>query len=95
MTIYAYRCPVCGPFELRLPMGGADGQQPCVHCGAAARRVFTAPHLARTPPQLATQLQREEASSDAPDVVEAVPPAAQRPQTTTAAHPAWASLPRP
>ncbi|MGH3794265.1 MAG: FmdB family zinc ribbon protein [Pseudonocardiaceae bacterium] len=94
MTIYAYRCPVCGPFELRLPMGDGDGHRPCVHCGRAARRLFTAPFLARTPPALAGRLHREEASGDTPEVVGAVPPAARR-RTTIPAHPAWASLPRP
>ncbi|MGH3904476.1 MAG: FmdB family zinc ribbon protein [Pseudonocardiaceae bacterium] len=94
MAIYAYRCPVCGPFELQLPMGDANAQRPCPSCSRTARRLFTTPFLARTPRALATQLHREEAGRDAPEVVGSVPPAVRR-RSSTATNPARATLPRP
>jgi putative FmdB family regulatory protein len=94
MAIYAYKCPVCGPFDLHLPMGDADGSRPCPSCTREARRLISAPFLARTPAPMAAQLHREEASRDAPEVVNAVPPAARR-RATPPTNPKWASLPRP
>ncbi|MGH4024018.1 MAG: FmdB family zinc ribbon protein [Pseudonocardiaceae bacterium] len=94
MAIYSYRCPVCGPFELQLPMGDGVGQRPCPGCSRTSRRLFTAPFLVRTPPSLAAQLHRAQASREVPEVVTAVPPAARR-RSATAANPAWATLPRP
>lgn len=93
MATYAYHCATCGPFDVRLPLGDADGVRPCPHCGEQARRVFTPPFLARTG-ALVQHQQRAEASSDTPEVVDAVPPAARR-RAMTPTNPKWASLPRP
>jgi putative FmdB family regulatory protein len=86
---YEFRCAECGPFQLSRPMGTAAQQEPCERCGAPARRVFTAPRLARTPAPLARALRAQEASAHEPSVVQRAAPA--RPPADRR----LASLPRP
>nr|WP_285779598.1 zinc ribbon domain-containing protein [Microtetraspora sp. NBRC 13810] len=86
---YEYRCPGCGCFEVRLPIGTAPESRDCPACRRPARRVFSAPHLARTSPGTAAAREREERSREAPDVVGPPPVRKRRP------HPAAARLPRP
>ncbi len=89
MATYAYRCPDCGQFEVRLPIGTAEAARDCPACRAPARRLFTAPHLTRLAPAMSAALTREEQSQETPEVVTRVP--AQRRQP----HPALSRLPRP
>ena len=77
MATYVYRCPDCGPWEVRLPMGSAGSTAACPGCGGAAPRRYTPPLLSRTPGPLAAMLAREEASRDQPEVVNRVPAAAR------------------
>jgi putative FmdB family regulatory protein len=94
MPIYVYECAGCGSFEIQLPMSSVSQALSCPDCGRGARRLITPPNLARTPRALADQRLREEASQDAPEVVDAVPPTARRPSRSMT-NPKWASLPRP
>lgn len=90
MATYAYRCHECGPFEVRLPIGTAEPVTGCPACRSPARRVYTAPGLARLDPALSAGLAREEQSREAPEVITrttAGPPAPP--------HPALSRLPRP
>ncbi|MFI7451977.1 FmdB family zinc ribbon protein [Nonomuraea sp. NPDC049714] len=92
MATYAYRCPDCGPFEVRLPIGTAEAVTDCPGCRSAARRVFTAPSLARLSPATSAAFTREEQSRETPEVVTRVP--AER-RWRTPQHPALSRLPRP
>lgn len=80
MAVYEYRCPTCGRFEVDRPMGAAPVSCECVHCGAASRRTFSAPHVNRTPKPLAEALSRAEKSRDEPEVVTAIPPGRRNPR---------------
>jgi len=91
MATYAYRCPDCGPFEVRLPIGTAEAVAECPACRSSARRVFTAPSLARLSPAMSAALTRAEKSQEAPEVVTRAPERRWR----TPQHPALSRLPRP
>jgi len=93
MATYQYRCAGCGPFDVIRPVGRALAEEPCANCAGPARRIFTAPMLARTSASLARALHAQEASSHEPRVVTDVPPARRRP--TPSADPRQAGLPRP
>ena len=41
MPLYEFRCPRCGPFDLRLDMQDAADAAPCPSCTEPARRVYT------------------------------------------------------
>ncbi|RBQ17008.1 zinc ribbon domain-containing protein [Spongiactinospora rosea] len=95
MTVatYPYRCAVCGPFEVRRPIGEAAVTEECVGCGEPAVRVYTPPMLARTAPALVRALDAERASAHEPQVTQRVPARPKRPAPPP--DPRWAKLPRP
>ncbi|MBF8191267.1 zinc ribbon domain-containing protein [Nonomuraea sp. K274] len=93
MATYAYRCPDCGPFEVRRSFGTAEPAEPCAGCGEPAPRRFTPPLPARTSPARARALAAQESSAHEPRVVGEVPPAGRRPAPPP--DPRWATLPRP
>ena len=43
MPVYEYRCPTCGPFDLRRAYDRAVQPAPCPACASPSRRVYTAP----------------------------------------------------
>jgi putative FmdB family regulatory protein len=43
MPLYEYRCPQCGPFDLRRAVEEASAPLECPTCDAPARRVYSAP----------------------------------------------------
>ncbi|WP_185087528.1 FmdB family zinc ribbon protein [Nonomuraea muscovyensis] len=92
MATYEYRCPDCGRFEVRLPIGTAQAVHDCPLCRSPARRLFTAPSLTRLSPAMSAALTREEQSQEAPEVVTSVPSERQRRRPP---HPALSRLPRP
>ncbi|XRQ12239.1 FmdB family zinc ribbon protein [Actinomadura welshii] len=92
MAIYQYRCPECGAFDVSRPIGTAAAAETCAGCGAEANRVFSPPHLTRTPRPLTRALQAQEASADEPRVV--TRPPVSRPAAPPA-DPRHALLPRP
>ncbi|MFJ4847806.1 MULTISPECIES: FmdB family zinc ribbon protein [unclassified Streptomyces] len=94
MATYEYVCDHCGPFEVRLAIGTAPDGHGCPACAGPARRVFSAPSLAATPPSSRSLREREERSREAPDVVSAVPSRPRR-RPEPAPHPALSRLPRP
>lgn len=96
MATFSYRCPVDGPFDLRLPVGAATARAECPRCGTDASRVFTVPMIATGSRKHAALIERCERTASEPDVVTS-PAARPRPaRSGTAAHnPAWAKLPRP
>ncbi|MGP4024060.1 FmdB family zinc ribbon protein [Actinomadura sp. 3N407] len=94
MAVYQYRCAECGPFDVSRPIGTAGSAETCAACGGEASRVFTAPHLARTPRPIDRALQAQEAGAHEPRVVKRVPEAPRRPAATPA-DPRHALLPRP
>ncbi|SDY59498.1 putative regulatory protein, FmdB family [Modestobacter sp. DSM 44400] len=40
MPVYEFRCPACGPFDLRLDMGNATDVANCPSCAHSARRHY-------------------------------------------------------
>jgi putative FmdB family regulatory protein len=74
MPLYAFDCEACGPFEMRRPAADAAAGGDCPRCGAAGRRVYTPPGVARMPVALRAARDREERSAHAPDVVSAPSP---------------------
>ena len=92
MVRYEYRCSICGPWTVALPMGAADARRSCPTCGDSSRRRWSAPLLNRMDPHDARQRLREEASRDVPEIVTSVPRAARRRVPTDHRQ---ARLPRP
>lgn len=92
MASYVYRCGRCGPWEVQLPIGTAQGTSPCPTCGAPGPRRYTAPMIARTPAAIARARLREDASRDQPQVTTSVP---ARPARPAPHDPRWSTLPRP
>jgi len=41
VPVYEFRCPCCGPFDLRLDMQDAADAARCPSCDEAARRVYS------------------------------------------------------
>lgn len=82
MPTYRYECPECGLFDVIKPLRESGEPQRCGRCGAMARRVFTAPMLARTPRPLARALAAQEASAYEPQIVDRVPPGRRPPPLT-------------
>lgn len=41
MPLYEFRCPRCGPFDLRRDMQDVAQTAPCPSCAQPARRVYT------------------------------------------------------
>jgi putative FmdB family regulatory protein len=41
VPLYEFRCPCCGPFDLRRDMQDAADTAPCPFCDQAARRVYS------------------------------------------------------
>ncbi|MEW2515555.1 FmdB family zinc ribbon protein [Streptomyces sp. NPDC046870] len=91
MATYEYSCSRCGSFDVKLPMGTAPAQWKCSRCDDAARRVYSSPAFASTPPAVAALRERSEKSRENPEVVTRVAGEA----TPSPAHPALARLPRP
>jgi putative FmdB family regulatory protein len=73
---YAYRCSVCGPFELVRPMAQAAAESECPECDRSARRVWEAPALRGVDPTLRRALDAEVRSAHEPAVVGTPPPRA-------------------
>ncbi|SDZ61081.1 hypothetical protein SAMN05421684_7180 [Asanoa ishikariensis] len=73
MATYVYRCPSDGDFEVRIPLGAATASVPCAQCAGAAGRVWSAPHLGRTPRPLTDAIDRAGRSAEAPQVVSRLP----------------------
>lgn len=46
MPLYEYRCPQCGPFDVRRTLEEASTPLSCPACTAPARRVYTPPGTA-------------------------------------------------
>jgi putative FmdB family regulatory protein len=93
MARYDYLCRRCGVIEVVLPMGSAAERRPCASCGAAARRVYTAPAAPRRDPALTTARETADRSAHEPAVVRGPPPALRRP--AAAPNPLHLRLPRP
>lgn len=69
MSLYEFKCPRCGPFQVRRAFSDVGATTPCPVCGASATRVFSPPNLRRVPPAVAAALAREERSRHEPEVV--------------------------
>ena len=92
MTEYEYRCPACGPFTLRRPMGSAASAASCPTCGTDSRRRFSALPVRRVQAALAGALERQEASADHPEMTSTIPPRPGRRRAP--ADPRHTALPR-
>jgi len=67
MPIYEYECPDCGIFDELRPLRQAKDPALCPGCGTiSARRVVSAPMLARLPHTLRQAMDRNEHSAHAP-----------------------------
>jgi len=96
MAIYEYRCDRHGAFDVLRAIGTAPASSACPVCERAARRVFSAPLLARTPPGLVAAIDHAEKTRDEPDLVSSLPPADPRKRTPVLPlTPTLRRLPRP
>ncbi|MDQ2690280.1 MAG: zinc ribbon domain-containing protein [Chloroflexota bacterium] len=96
MAIYEYRCERHGAFEAMRAIGTAPASLACPSCERQARRVFSAPLLAHTPPGLAAALDHAEKTRYEPDLVTSLPPADARRRTPVLPlTPTLRRLPRP
>jgi hypothetical protein len=73
MATYVYRCPRDGDFEVRVPLGAATATVLCVQCGGDAGRVWSAPHLGRTPRPVTAAIEDAGRSAETPRVVSRLP----------------------
>ncbi|GIF45904.1 zinc ribbon protein [Asanoa ferruginea] len=73
MATYVYRCPSDGDFEVLVALGAAALTVPCAQCGDDARRVWSAPHLGRTPRRVSTAIEHAGRSAETPQVVSRPP----------------------
>lgn len=69
MPRYEFCCERCGSFECWRPFDAVDVPMICPTCQGAARRVYTAPGLVKTPPAIAHARYRAEKSAHEPEVV--------------------------
>jgi putative FmdB family regulatory protein len=69
MPIYEFLCERCGPFDLWRSFDEAGAAQTCPVCRSVAKRVYSAPGFARTPPALASARDRAEKSAYEPEVI--------------------------
>jgi hypothetical protein len=79
MATYAYRCPRDGDFEVRVPLGAAVTTVLCAQCGGDAARVWSAPHLGRTPRPVSAAIEHAGRSAETPRVVSRLPGARPAP----------------
>ena len=71
MPTYAFTCERCGPFDELRPMAEATAPARCPGCDTGARRLFTAPGVARMPAAMSRALTMEAKSAHEPAVVSA------------------------
>lgn len=96
MATYQYRCNEHGLVETNRPIGTAPPELSCTTCGRSARRAYSSPRLALADRRTLALLDRTERTSEAPDVVTAVPPRSpRRAMPQVHASPAQRRLPRP
>jgi putative FmdB family regulatory protein len=95
VTLYSYRCPVCGSFDSSFPIGTAPDRVGCPECSTPSARQFTAPRIGHGSSGYGRAIERAESSADQPRVVTGqLPGAARRPVRMTR-NPLHAKLPRP
>lgn len=95
MPTYSFRCAGCGnSFEFILGIEDRESVTDCPTCGCPIRRVFDAPRLRSVPSGLARAADFADASAEAPQVVNTVPPAAWAPNRP-ARDRRYPALPRP
>ncbi len=96
MALYEYRCERHGAFDVTRAIGTAPASVACPVCSRAARRVFSPPLLAHTPPGLVAAIDHAEKTRDEPDLVTSLPPADARRRTPVLPlTPTLRRLPRP
>lgn len=97
MALYEYRCETDGNFDIQRPLGTAPASVACVVCGAASRRVISAPMvLTSNRTAWSAAIAKAEKSRHEPEVVHSLPSAGPGRRITTAQMtPALRSLPRP
>jgi putative FmdB family regulatory protein len=93
MPTYTYRCNEDGTFDVRRPIAERSDRESCPRCGQAARLMFSAPALHRTPAAVREVLTSAERSADTPAVVTSVPPGPRA--TPITRDPRHLRLPRP
>ena len=96
MATYQYRCDEHGLVETTRPIGTAPPKLSCTACGRPARRAYSTPRLALADRRALALLDRTERTSEAPDVVSALPPRPRsRATPQVRVSPAQRRLPRP
>lgn len=69
MPVYRFRCRTCGAFDADHPMATVPDEGPCPSCGAASRRIITAPALSRSGSTAMRLIDATAATADTPAVV--------------------------
>lgn len=96
VATYEFRCAEHGVITVAVPMTEVTGTIPCPTCGAAARRLFSAPQLALGDSTARRIIDATRRSADQPQVVTAPvgqPLSARRRRPL--ADPRTAKLPKP
>jgi putative FmdB family regulatory protein len=94
MPTYAFRCPACGEFDAAFPMAAVPARMDCHACGAAARRIFSSPHLGAGASTVMKLLDTTKRTAREPAVVESVPGRRKSPRPVSH-NPLHARLPAP
>lgn len=94
MTMYAFRCTECGPFDAAFPIGTAPDRSTCPECAGSSTRMITAPGLGFGGNAYRRAVERTMATADAPKVVSALPQTGRRP-VPVSTNPLHRRLPRP
>lgn len=96
MALYEYRCDRHGTFDVVRAMGTAPGSIGCPACGGGARRIFSTPMTASTPPAVAAAIDHAEKTRTDPDLVTSLPPRPRHRRTPVLPlTPTLRRLPRP
>lgn len=86
MPQYEFHCERCGSFECYRTLVEATAPMKCPKCQSAARRIYTAPGLVRTPPAIAVARYRAEKSAYEPDIIHTDPAKSQKRATAPIVH---------
>jgi len=95
VTLYSYRCQLCGSFDAGFPIGTAPDRVGCPVCSQACARMITAPGIGHGSSGYRDAIERAEASAESPGVVSGPLPGNPRKPVVVTRNPLHAKLPRP
>lgn len=94
MPNYSFRCEAGCQFDAMFEMSQVPRATECRECGAAARRIVTAPHLSQSGSSSFQTVEHSLKSAHEPDVVRALPSVGTKKPQRTTWNPLHQKLPR-